>query len=56
MSYRDFLDRKGIQPAKIERTVKRGTDVVLHSWARPVEIAPGKRGQFAGTMRKAVGA
>lgn len=56
MSYRDFLARKGYQPLHIERTQKRAGDVVLHSWALPVEQAPGRKGQFAGTMRKAVGA
>lgn len=56
MSYRDVLARKGYQPIHIERTQKRGGDVVLHSWARPAETAPGKRVQFAGIMRKAVGA
>jgi hypothetical protein len=56
MSYRDYLDRKGYQPLHIERTQKRGGDLVLRSWALPAEEAPGRKGQFAGTMRKAVGA
>lgn len=47
-SYRDHLARKGIQPLQIERTIKRGEDIILRSWSAPVETAPGKRGQFAG--------
>lgn len=46
-SYRDFLARKGIQPLKIERTAKRGGDLVLAPVAG-VQIVPGRKGQFAG--------
>lgn len=38
MTYRDHLARRGIQPVRIERTVKKPGDVVLQSWARPVQI------------------
>lgn len=41
MSYRDVLARKGYQPIQIERTEKLGGDVVLRSWAAPVEHVPG---------------
>lgn len=55
-SYRDFLARKGIQPLKIERTMKRGQDLVLLP-VSGVETVPGPRGRFAGHCtghRKAV--
>lgn len=48
MSYRDFLDRKGIQPIQIERTQKRGQDLILRSSCVPIETAPGRKGSFAG--------
>lgn len=38
MTYRDHLTRKGIRPVRIERTEKKPGDVVLQSWARPVQI------------------
>lgn len=38
MTYRDHLAAKGIRPVRIERTVKKPGDVVLQSWARPVQI------------------
>lgn len=47
MSYRDYLDRKGIHPLKIERTMKRGEDLVLLPVAG-VATVPGRKGQFAG--------
>ena len=46
--YREHLARRGIAPLRIERTMKRGGDVVLDSVARGVRIVPGKHGQFAG--------
>lgn len=55
MSYRDYLDRKNLAPIRIERTVKRGGDLVLRSSCAPVETAPGRKGSFAGYL-KAVGA
>lgn len=48
MSYRDFLARKGYQPLHIERTMKRGQDLILRSSCAPVETAPGRKGAFAG--------
>lgn len=47
MSYRDVLAKRGIQPLKIERTMKRGQDLVLLPVAG-VETVPGRKGQFAG--------
>ena len=38
MTYRDHLNRKGIHPVRIERTRKKPGDVVLQSWAKPVQI------------------
>jgi hypothetical protein len=40
MSYRDFLDKRGIQPLQIQRTPKSAGDLVLTSWAGPVERVP----------------
>lgn len=37
MTYRDRLDRKGLHPVVIERTSKFVDDLILHSWAKPVE-------------------
>lgn len=48
MTYRDHLARKGIQPLKIERTMKRGQDLVLSSSCKPVIVVAGRKGQFAG--------
>ena len=48
MSYRTYLDSKGIQPLHIERTLKRGGDLLLRSSSAPIETAPGRKGQFAG--------
>jgi hypothetical protein len=35
--YRDTIRPRGIMPMRVVRTVKRPGDVVLHSWAKPVE-------------------
>ena len=32
------IQAEGIRPVRIERTVKEPGDVVLQSWARPVQI------------------
>lgn len=37
--YRDYLRMKRIKPLRIERTNKQAGDLVLHSWAKPVERA-----------------
>lgn len=37
-SYRDYLTRRSIRPVRIERTEKKPGDVVLQSWAKPVQI------------------
>lgn len=37
--YRDIIRAKGIQPLPpVQRTAKPVGDIVLHSWARPVEV------------------
>ena len=54
MSYREFLASKGIQPVHIERTMKRGGDLVLHSSSEPVKVAPGRKGQFAGYLKTSI--
>lgn len=52
MSYRDYLDSKGIQPLHIERTMKRGGDLVLRSSCAPIEAVPGRKGCFAGYRKE----
>ena len=37
-TYRDILARRGIQPMRVERTVKLPADLVLDTWARPARI------------------
>lgn len=54
MTYRDALARKGLAPLRIERTMKRGGDIVLSNAHRPVKVVPGKRGQFAGYCKEVV--
>lgn len=46
MSYRDALARKGIQPLRIERTNKRGGDVIISSTG--AHRVKGRKGSFAG--------
>lgn len=55
MSYRDVLARKGWQPLRIERTMKRGQDLVLKPVAG-VDTVPGRKGRFAGYCVRKVGA
>ena len=52
-SYRDFLSRKHIEPLKIERTIKRGGDLVLLPVAGTATV-PGRKGQFAGYCNRKV--
>jgi len=54
MSYKDFLARKGIEPLHIERTTKRGGDIILRSWSKPAETVPGRKGSFAGYCSRKV--
>lgn len=37
--YRDYLRLKKIAPIQIQRTQKQPGHLVLHSWAKEVEIA-----------------
>lgn len=57
MSYRDYLNRKGVQPLVIERTAKRAGDFVLDSWARPGRILPPRYRErdSAGRFRRVMG-
>jgi hypothetical protein len=49
--YKDYLARHGYgQPLRIERTMKRGGDVVLGNAAKPAVVAPGIRGRFVGKV------
>lgn len=49
-SYRDHLARKGLSPIVIERSQKRGGDLVLGNAALPVRVVPGIRGRFSGML------
>lgn len=48
-SYRDVLSRKWMrEPLHIERTMKRGQDLVLVSSCMPARTVEGRKGAFAG--------
>lgn len=48
MSYRDVLAARGLAPLRIERTMKRGQDLVLVSSCMPARTVDGRKGAFAG--------
>lgn len=50
-SYKDVLARKGLEPIRIERTAKRGGQLVLGNAAMPVRTVAGRRGTFQGYGR-----
>lgn len=37
MTYRDRLAHRVLHPVVVQRTEKRADDLILHSWAKPVE-------------------
>lgn len=54
-SYRDVLAARGLAPLRIERTMKRGQDLVLVSSCMPARTVEGRKGAFAGVKPEFVG-
>jgi len=51
MTYQDILRRRSLGPASIVRTRRNAGDLVLRSWALPVEVHQ-PRGQVSACPRK----